>query len=214
MSRSSEIAGAYEVLSSPFCPPGPVLPVLSSDRLHVGDSILTYSRTFAMLLTFVVRAASAPATSLAAATWRCTWHALLPLRHGVRHRCSTTWCVCEPGTLRRANLGRGARGVMSAGLQKRTQLSFGEGRGTRRGPQTVRTAHGRFLEHAAALGDWVLLRGLRAAGARRLLLVRALVVLEHAVHLGERRSLAVVIAQARAAVRLTQMMARASRAPA
>ena len=79
---------------------------------------------------------------------------------------------------------------------------------------TVRTAHGRFLEHAAALGDWVLLRGLRAAGARRLLLVRALVVLEHAVHLGERRSLAVVIAQARAAVRLTQMMARASRAPA
>jgi len=184
----------------------------------MGDSILTYpdSRTFAMLLTFVVRAASAPATSLAAATWRCTWHALLPLRHGVRHRCSTTWCVCEPGTSRRAKGEvRGAWGPgVSRLVQKRTQLSFGEGRGTRRGHQTVRTAHGRFLEHAAALGDWVLLRGLRAAGARRLLLVRALVVLEHAVHLGERRSLAVVIAQARAAVRLTQMMARASRAPA
>ena len=71
------------------------------------------------------------------------------------------------------------------------------------------TAHGtgRFLEHAVALGDWVLVRGhLRAAGARHLLLMRALVVLEHAVHLGERRSLAIVIAQARAAVWLTQMV--------
>ena len=73
MSRSSEIAGAYEVLSSPFCPPGPVvLPVLSSDRLHV-DSILTYSRTFAMVLTFAARAVGAPVITLAAATLASGW---------------------------------------------------------------------------------------------------------------------------------------------
>ena len=74
MSRSAEIARAYEVLSSPFCPPGPVvLPVLSSDRLHVGDSILTYSRTFAMVLTFAARAVGAPVITLAAATLASGW---------------------------------------------------------------------------------------------------------------------------------------------
>ena len=111
--------------------------------------------------------------------------------------------------------GRGALG--SAGLCRNARSFHLAREGARGGHQTVRTAHGtgRFLEHAVALGDWVLVRGhLRAAGARHLLLMRALVVLEHAVHFGERRSLAVVIAQARAAVRLTQMMARASRAPA
>ena len=73
-STSAEIAdGAYEVLSSPFFPPGPVLPVLSSDRLHVGDAILTYSRTFAMLLTFAARAVGAPVITLAAATLAFGW---------------------------------------------------------------------------------------------------------------------------------------------
>ena len=72
-STSAEIAdGAYEVLSSPFFPPGPVLPVLSSDRLHV-DSILTYSRTFAMLLTFAARAVGAPVITLAATTLAFGW---------------------------------------------------------------------------------------------------------------------------------------------
>ena len=72
MSRSAEIARAYEVLSSPFYPPAPVLPALSSDRLHVGDSILTYSRTFAMLLT-LARAVGARVITLAAATLAFGW---------------------------------------------------------------------------------------------------------------------------------------------
>ena len=106
--------------------------------------------------------------------------------------------------------GRGARGVGPWGQQAcaETHAAFiWRGKGHEEATRLC-TAHGtgRFLEHAAALGDWVLLRGLRAAGARRLLPVRALVVLEHAVHLGERRSLAIVIAQARAAVWLTQMV--------